>query len=138
MSGWSCVKCTLTRPFIFSAVIFQTFSQLCASDYETKTVQIYKAPWYNNVDKPRFAYLNFSIKMLLCSLLKYTLADTSRHHLPINVIKQIIESMSYAKLVSNVVVRELFLHYHSFPLLLFYRYLILDITVSRMSSTGTS
>jgi len=77
--------------------------------------------------------------MLLGSRLKYTLADTSRHYLPINVIKQIIESMSYAKLVSNVVVRELFLHYHSFLLLLFYRYLILDITVlSRMSPTGTS
>jgi hypothetical protein len=42
--------------------------------------------------------------MFLSSLLKYTLADTSRHYLPIGVIKQIIESMSYAKLVSNVVV----------------------------------
>lgn len=42
--------------------------------------------------------------MFLSSLLKYTLADTSRHYLPIAVIKQIIESMSYAKLVSNVVV----------------------------------
>ncbi|KAF9687331.1 hypothetical protein SADUNF_Sadunf02G0082600 [Salix dunnii] len=90
--------CTLTLPFIFSSVIFQTFSHLCAFDYETKTVQ-YKAPWYI-VDKPRFAY---------CGLL----LDTSRHYLSINVIKQIIESMSYAKL--NV------LHWHiideqSFPL----------------------
>ncbi|KAJ6429090.1 hypothetical protein OIU84_020681 [Salix udensis] len=77
----------------------ETFSQLCAFDYETKTVQIYKAPWYI-VDKPRFAYRGL-------------LLDTSRHYLPINVIKQIIESMSYAKL--NV------LHWHiideqSFPL----------------------
>ncbi|KAF9676785.1 hypothetical protein SADUNF_Sadunf08G0039100 [Salix dunnii] len=77
----------------------ETFSQLCAFDYETKTVKIYKAPWYI-VDKPRFAYRGL-------------LLDTSRHYLPINVIKQIIESMSYAKL--NV------LHWHiideqSFPL----------------------
>lgn len=29
------------------------------------------------------------------------LADTSRHYYPVDVIKQIIESMSYAKLVST-------------------------------------
>ncbi|KAL9388664.1 hypothetical protein Peur_017269 [Populus x canadensis] len=77
----------------------ETFSQLCAFDYETKAVQIYRAPWYV-LDKPRFAYRGL-------------LLDTSRHYLPIGVIKQIIESMSYAKL--NV------LHWHiideeSFPL----------------------
>ncbi|KAE7996850.1 hypothetical protein FH972_001539 [Carpinus fangiana] len=77
----------------------ETFSQLCAFDYETKSVLVYKAPWYIR-DKPRFAYRGL-------------LLDTSRHFLPINVIKQIIESMSYAKL--NV------LHWHiideqSFPL----------------------
>ncbi|KAJ6892271.1 hypothetical protein NC651_025468 [Populus alba x Populus x berolinensis] len=77
----------------------ETFSQLCAFDYETKAVQIYRAPWYI-LDKPRFAYRGL-------------LLDTSRHYLPIAVIKQIIESMSYAKL--NV------LHWHiideeSFPL----------------------
>lgn len=47
--------CMITIPFIFFAVIFQTFSQLCAFDYETKAVQIYRAPWYI-LDKPRFAY----------------------------------------------------------------------------------
>nr|KJB76037.1 hypothetical protein B456_012G068200 [Gossypium raimondii] len=77
----------------------ETFSQLCAFDYETKSVQIYKAPWYIK-DKPRFAFRGLML-------------DTSRHYLPIDVIKQIIESMSYAKL--NV------LHWHiideeSFPL----------------------
>lgn len=41
--------------FFFPPVIFQTFSQLCAFDYGTKSVQIYKAPWYIQ-DKPRFAY----------------------------------------------------------------------------------
>ncbi|KAG6665727.1 beta-hexosaminidase 1 [Carya illinoinensis] len=77
----------------------ETFSQLCAFDYGTKSVQVYKAPWYI-LDKPRFPYRGL-------------LLDTSRHFLPVDVIKQIIESMSYTKL--NV------LHWHiideqSFPL----------------------
>ncbi|KAK7340842.1 hypothetical protein VNO77_21556 [Canavalia gladiata] len=77
----------------------ETFSQLCSFDYSDKTIKIYKAPW-SIQDKPRFSYRGL-------------LLDTSRHYLPINVIKQIIESMSYAKL--NV------LHWHiideeSFPL----------------------
>ncbi|BAT83080.1 hypothetical protein VIGAN_04018100 [Vigna angularis var. angularis] len=80
-------------------MVHQTFSQLCSFDYTTKKVKIYKAPW-SIQDKPRFAYRGL-------------LLDTSRHYLPIIVIKQIIESMSYAKL--NV------LHWHiideeSFPL----------------------
>ncbi|KAI8563771.1 hypothetical protein RHMOL_Rhmol03G0134700 [Rhododendron molle] len=77
----------------------ETFSQLCTYDYETKSIHIYKAPWYVR-DRPRFAFRGL-------------LLDTSRHYYPVDVIKQIIESMSYAKL--NV------LHWHiideeSFPL----------------------
>ncbi|XP_057979489.1 beta-hexosaminidase 1 [Malania oleifera] len=77
----------------------ETFSQLCAFDYGSKSVRVYNAPWFIQ-DKPRFAYRGL-------------LLDTSRHYLPVDVIKQIIESMSYAKL--NV------LHWHiideeSFPL----------------------
>ncbi|XP_044508932.1 beta-hexosaminidase 1 [Mangifera indica] len=77
----------------------ETFSQLCSFDYGTKSVQIYRAPWYIQ-DKPRFAFRGL-------------LLDTSRHYYPVDTIKQIIESMSYAKL--NV------LHWHiideeSFPL----------------------
>uniref|UniRef100_A0A803M2S7 beta-N-acetylhexosaminidase n=1 Tax=Chenopodium quinoa TaxID=63459 RepID=A0A803M2S7_CHEQI len=77
----------------------ETFSQLCTFHYESKTVKVMKAPWYVQ-DEPRFAYRGLLI-------------DTSRHYLPIDVIKQIIDSMSYAKL--NV------LHWHivdeeSFPL----------------------
>ena len=40
---------------IFLSVVLQTFSQLCAFDYGTKTVQVYNAPWYIQ-DKPRFVY----------------------------------------------------------------------------------
>ncbi|KAL8232008.1 hypothetical protein R6Q57_001786 [Mikania cordata] len=77
----------------------ETFSQLCSFDYGTKTVQLYNAPWFIT-DKPRFEFRGL-------------LLDTSRHYYPIDIIKQIIESMSYAKL--NV------LHWHiideqSFPL----------------------
>ncbi|KNA20214.1 hypothetical protein SOVF_054390 isoform B [Spinacia oleracea] len=77
----------------------ETFSQLCTFDYGSKTVKVFKAPWYIQ-DEPRFAYRGLLI-------------DTSRHYLPVDVIKHIIESMSYAKL--NV------LHWHivdeeSFPL----------------------
>ncbi|RZC76865.1 hypothetical protein C5167_000979 [Papaver somniferum] len=77
----------------------ETFSQLCSFDYGTKSVQVYKAPWYIQ-DEPKFVFRGL-------------LLDTSRHFLPIDVIKQVIESMSYAKL--NV------LHWHiideqSFPL----------------------
>ncbi|XP_068643923.1 beta-hexosaminidase 1 [Aristolochia californica] len=77
----------------------ETFSQLCTFNYETKSVEINNIPWYIQ-DEPRFPFRGLML-------------DTSRHYLPINVIKQIIESMSYAKL--NV------LHWHiideeSFPL----------------------
>lgn len=77
----------------------ESFSQLCIFNYDTKTVEVYKAPWYIQ-DEPRFPFRGL-------------LLDTSRHYLPINVIKQVLESMSYAKL--NV------LHWHiideqSFPL----------------------
>ncbi|XP_015942301.1 beta-hexosaminidase 1 [Arachis duranensis] len=91
---------TIEANTVFGALRgLETFSQLCSFDYTTKTVQINKAPWSIR-DKPRFAYRGLML-------------DTSRHYLPIDVIKQIIESMSYAKL--NV------LHWHiideqSFPL----------------------
>ncbi|CAK9187480.1 unnamed protein product [Ilex paraguariensis] len=91
---------TIEANSVYGAVRgLETFSQLCAFDYGTKTVQLYKAPWYIR-DKPRFGYRGL-------------LLDTSRHYLPVEIIKQIVDSMSYAKL--NV------LHWHiideeSFPL----------------------
>ncbi|BBH02131.1 beta-hexosaminidase 1 [Prunus dulcis] len=86
--------------FVYGALrALETFSQLCTLYYGSKSVQVYRAPWYIR-DSPRFAYRGL-------------LLDTSRHYLPVDVIKQVIESMSYAKL--NV------LHWHiidreSFPL----------------------
>ncbi|WVZ95919.1 hypothetical protein U9M48_041624 [Paspalum notatum var. saurae] len=77
----------------------ETFSQLCVFNYDTKNVEVRNAPWHIQ-DAPRFAFRGL-------------LLDTSRHYLPIDVIKQVIDSMSFAKL--NV------LHWHiideqSFPL----------------------
>ncbi|GMN46842.1 hypothetical protein TIFTF001_016024 [Ficus carica] len=77
----------------------QTFSQLCRFNVKTKTLEVHMVPW-TIIDEPRFSYRGLLI-------------DTSRHYLPLPVIKEVIDSMSYAKL--NV------LHWHivdsqSFPL----------------------
>ncbi|KAL1819319.1 hypothetical protein ACET3Z_014188 [Daucus carota] len=100
-NGYSIVgEVTIEANTVYGALRgMETFSQLCDFNYETKTVQVYKAPWYIS-DKPKFVYRGLML-------------DTSRHYLPIDVIKHVIESMSYAKL--NV------FHWHiideeSFPL----------------------
>lgn len=100
-------------------MVSQTFSQLCSFDYASKTVQIYNAPWSIR-DKPRFAYRGLLLGepqfcywkyyyhvVLFCEyavvidiiIILLCFTDTSRHYLPVDVIKLIIESMSYAKLV---------------------------------------
>ncbi|GLT45422.1 hypothetical protein SLA2020_192530 [Shorea laevis] len=77
----------------------QTFSQLCHFNYKSGLIEVHMSPW-TITDQPRFSYRGLLI-------------DTSRHYLPLPVIKNVIESMTYAKL--NV------LHWHivdtqSFPL----------------------
>lgn len=77
----------------------ETLSQLCTYNFTAKAVRIRGAPWRIS-DAPRFPHRGL-------------LVDTSRHFEPIPVLKQIVESMAYAKL--NV------LHWHivdqqSFPI----------------------
>jgi hexosaminidase len=68
----------------------ETFSQLVDYDYSSRSLQIARTPWIIE-DYPRFPYRGLLI-------------DTSRHYQPVESIKRVIDSMSFAKL--NV------LHWH--------------------------
>ncbi|KAL6909977.1 hypothetical protein ACP4OV_001235 [Aristida adscensionis] len=85
---------------VFGALhALETFSQLCSFDFTARLIELHSAPW-TIVDMPRFPYRGLLI-------------DTSRHYLPVPVIKSVIDSMTFSKL--NI------LHWHivdeeSFPL----------------------
>ncbi|KAL6620254.1 hypothetical protein ACP70R_035393 [Stipagrostis hirtigluma subsp. patula] len=85
---------------VFGALhALETFSQLCSFDFDSRLIKLHSAPW-SILDMPRFPYRGLLI-------------DTSRHYLPVPVIKSVIDSMTYSKL--NV------LHWHivdgqSFPI----------------------
>eukprot|EP00271_Cylindrocystis_brebissonii_P008043 TRINITY_DN22079_c0_g1_i1.p1 TRINITY_DN22079_c0_g1~~TRINITY_DN22079_c0_g1_i1.p1 ORF type:complete len:713 (-),score=87.40 TRINITY_DN22079_c0_g1_i1:221-2359(-) len=91
---------TIKASTVYGALYaLQTFSQLCSYDWTARAVRILNAPWII-VDAPRFKHRGLLI-------------DTSRHFQPIPFLKQMVDSLSYAKL--NV------LHWHivdeqAFPL----------------------
>ncbi|KAH9598019.1 Glycoside hydrolase family 20 [Trypanosoma melophagium] len=77
----------------------ETLSQLISFNYSSRQYELHHAPWRVD-DFPRFSH-------------RGVLVDTSRHFYPVPVLKQIIDSLTYAKL--NV------LHWHitdahSFPM----------------------
>ncbi|CAM6086924.1 unnamed protein product [Calypogeia fissa] len=77
----------------------ETFSQLVRFNFTKRQTEIAETPWVVK-DEPRFKYRGLLI-------------DTSRHYLPVETIRKVLDSMSYAKL--NV------LHWHivdteSFPI----------------------
>ncbi|GKV32782.1 hypothetical protein SLEP1_g41360 [Rubroshorea leprosula] len=67
----------------------QTFSQLCHFNYKSRVIEVHMSPW-TITDQPRFSYRGLLI-------------DTSRHYLPLPVIKNVIDSMTYAKLNTSFV-----------------------------------
>ncbi|KAK4750215.1 hypothetical protein SAY87_027664 [Trapa incisa] len=81
-------EATIEAATVFGALRgLETFSQLCTFDYASKTVLIHNIPW-NIQDEPRFKYRGL-------------LLDTSRHYFPVDVIKHILESMTFAKLMNK-------------------------------------
>lgn len=62
----------------------ETFSQLVHFNFDTQSYEIRNAPWAVQ-DAPRFPHRGLLI-------------DSSRHYEPVNTIKQVIDSITYAKL----------------------------------------
>eukprot|EP00945_MAST-04E_sp_MAST-4E-sp1_P006967 g6967.t1 len=95
----SSTSATLSATTIYGVMRgLETFSQLVVFDFETKTYVVHEAPWKIN-DAPRFPHRGLMI-------------DTARHFETLASIKNMIDSLPYAKI--NV------LHWHmvdtqSFP-----------------------
>ncbi|XP_057252260.1 beta-hexosaminidase 3-like [Beta vulgaris subsp. vulgaris] len=70
----------------------QTLSQLCGYNFKTRLIEINMVPW-TVFDQPRFPYHGLLI-------------DTSRHYIPLSVIKKAIDSMTYAKLVRTALLNS--------------------------------
>ncbi|KAG5532765.1 hypothetical protein RHGRI_027161 [Rhododendron griersonianum] len=66
----------------------ETFSQLCQFNFHTRLIEVRQTPW-DISDQPRFPYRGLLI-------------DTSRHYLPLPIIKKVVDSMTYTKLVDVV------------------------------------
>jgi len=90
---------TITAPTVYGAYhALQTLSQLIVFNFDTQTYGIDQAPWHV-ADAPRFKH-------------REVLVDSSRHFEPVQTLKNLIDSLTYAKI--NVV------HWHivdsqSFP-----------------------
>ncbi|KAG5532761.1 hypothetical protein RHGRI_027160 [Rhododendron griersonianum] len=66
----------------------QTFSQVCHFNFTTRLIEVRQAPW-DISDQPRFSYRGLLI-------------DTARHYQPLPMIKKVVDSMSYAKLIHSL------------------------------------
>ncbi|KAM7497617.1 hypothetical protein LguiA_022031 [Lonicera macranthoides] len=72
----------------------QTFSQVCFFDFKSRAIEVRQVP-LSITDKPS----------LLMN--EYGAADTSRHYQPLPVIKKVIDSMAYAKLITRREIKSL-------------------------------
>lgn len=75
---------TITAATVFGAMHgLETLSQLVYFDFDTESYKIDRAPWHID-DEPRFQH-------------REVLVDTSRHFEPVETLKKLVQSLTYAK-----------------------------------------